>query len=132
MISKHFSALFDRYIEKVSIIITDNHASYPGAVLNNQFSHLIVNHSQGFKNIEGFHTNNIENLWSLLKYERAKRRGVLKSSLEDFLLEFKFRYKYLRKNYTQEIFEAFSNIITFLLSEKYFFFIIFVNPGLQR
>ncbi|KAG0442769.1 hypothetical protein DMUE_0022 [Dictyocoela muelleri] len=98
-----FSALSDRYIEKRSIIITDGYASYPVAVLNNQCSHLIVNHSQGFKNIEAFYANNIENLWSLFKYEWEKRRGVLKNYLEDFLLEFKFRYKYLRKFYSRDI-----------------------------
>ncbi|KAG0437475.1 hypothetical protein DMUE_3667 [Dictyocoela muelleri] len=79
-----FTRLFNIYIEKESIIITYGHASYPIAVQNIQYSHRIVNHSKGFVNIEGFHTNDIENLWYLFKYEIKKSRGVLKRALNNF------------------------------------------------
>ncbi|KAG0441330.1 hypothetical protein DMUE_1126 [Dictyocoela muelleri] len=79
------SLLFKNFIKTGTLIITDGHTSYPRAVRSNHCHHKVVNHSRGFKNIEGFHTNNIENLWSILKYEINKRRGVVKTSLERFL-----------------------------------------------
>ncbi|KAG0420500.1 hypothetical protein DMUE_6339, partial [Dictyocoela muelleri] len=69
-------------------VVTDGHRSYPAAVEYINGEHIIVNHSMGFKNMEGFHTNNIENLWSLLKYEIRKRRGIKKVNLMCFLNEF--------------------------------------------
>lgn len=112
-----FSALFLEHIESETVIITDGHASYPGAVRNNRCLHQIVNHSRGFKNVEGFHTNNIENLWSLLKYERTKRRGVLKVSLTTFLKEFRYRYQYMRSSTSVEISAAFNDILSYLFSQ---------------
>lgn len=111
-------ALFKRYIKEETIIVTDGHLSYPGAVRANNCYHQVVNHSRGFKNINGFHTNNIENLWSILKYEINKRRGVKKSALSTFLIEFKFRYENLRKLDTFILQDLFAEIINFLCSEK--------------
>ncbi len=113
-----FSLLFQNYIEKGTLIITDGHASYPGAVRLNECEQQVVNHPRGFKNAEGFHTNNIENLWSILKYEIKKRRGVLKISLKNFLEEFKFRYINLRSGSSEEINRAFSSIVSFLFENK--------------
>ncbi|KAI5150406.1 hypothetical protein ENBRE01_1480 [Enteropsectra breve] len=64
-----FENLFARYINRGTTVITDGHASYPGAVRSIDGIHIVVNHSIGFRNSEGYHTNNIENLWSLIKYE---------------------------------------------------------------
>ena len=74
-------SLLERHVLPFTTVISDVHRSYPRAVANINGAHIIVNHSVGFKNAEGFHTNNIENLWSLLKYKIKKRRGVLKSNL---------------------------------------------------
>ncbi len=124
-----FSSIFKKYIERGSTIITDGHAFYPGAVSINGSIHQKVNHFRGFVNIEGFHTNNIEKVWSLLKYERRKRRGVLKSSLCDFLLEFRFRYGFLRNNTRTELFEAFTMIVDFFFQKiKIYIFYNFYNP----
>lgn len=43
------SELFKRHYAPDLTIITDGHKSYPSAV-----SHIIVNHSIGFKNLMGF------------------------------------------------------------------------------
>lgn len=69
-----FKNLLERHINPGTLVITDGHASYPGAVQYISGIHKVVNHSIGFKNEEGFHTNNIENLWSLIKYEIGKRK----------------------------------------------------------
>jgi hypothetical protein len=47
--------------------------------------------------LEGFHTNNIENLWSIIKYEIKRRKGIPKSSIQCFVEEFAFRYSVSKK-----------------------------------
>jgi hypothetical protein len=69
------------------VVHTDRHLSYPSAVRAINGVHIIVNHSSGFTNSEGFHKNEIENLWSLLKFEIGKRKGVNRSFFV-FLKEF--------------------------------------------
>ena len=54
--------------------------------------HIVVNHSAGFRNAEGFHTNNVENLWSIFKYEVERRRGIKMTAMQAFIEEFSFRY----------------------------------------
>lgn len=112
--STTFAEIFKEKIKLKTKIITDGHASYPQAVGAIEGEHVIVNHSQGFKNVEGFHTNNIENLWSLLKYELKRRRGVKKSNIEEFLFEFEFRYRKLRKRSQSEVREVWNSIIDYL------------------
>ena len=113
-----FKEIFERNIEPGSTVITDGHRSYPGAVFNINGTHKVVNHSIGFKNIEGFHTNNIENLWSIMKYEVKKRKGILKSNIPRFLKEFKFRYLNLRNRSQSEILCVFSNILDYLFKNQ--------------
>jgi hypothetical protein len=45
-----------------TVIKTDGHPSYPEAILGSDCIHKVVNHSEGFKNCDGDHTNFIENL----------------------------------------------------------------------
>ena len=53
----------NQYIAAGSVLCTDEHRSYT----NNQFDHKIVNHSAK-QFVDGMaHTNNIENVWSMLK-----------------------------------------------------------------
>lgn len=111
-----FKNLFERNINKESIIITDGHASYPGAVDHVRGIHKVVNHSRGFKNEEGFHTNNIENLWSILKYEIKKRRGVISTNIPTFLKEFDFRYKNIRNRNSVNVRAVFEDIIEYLMT----------------
>jgi hypothetical protein len=61
--------LFKKYVNEGTTVKTDGHLSYPKAVKSINGKHIVVNHSTGFKNDEGFHTNLIENFWSILKYE---------------------------------------------------------------
>jgi ISXO2-like transposase domain len=117
--SETIKDLFSRHIGPGSTIITDGHRSYPSAVAYIQSHHIIVNNnSDGFKNIEGFHTNNIENLWSLLKYEAKRRRGVLKSNTQVFLNELWLRYTRICSRTKQEVFDAWNAIVDYLFENK--------------
>ncbi|KCZ80987.1 hypothetical protein H312_01592, partial [Anncaliia algerae PRA339] len=52
--------LFKKYIHEGTTIMTDGFRSYPSAMASINGVHKIVNHSNGFKSLEGYHTNNIE------------------------------------------------------------------------
>lgn len=90
--------IFNEDLHPGTIIISDGNPSYPSAVRNFGSQHIVVNDSVGFKNMEGFTTNNIENLWQLIKYEVKRRRGVLFSYAQRFIEEFVYRYNNLRNN----------------------------------
>jgi len=110
---ENFIKLFKNNVKDYTTIISDGHPSYPAAVESIHGTHLIVNHSLGFKNEEGFTTNNIEGLWGLLKYEIKKRKGVLKSNIDCFLAEFIFRYQNIANYELPELTIIFIEIITF-------------------
>ena len=62
------TTLIQEHVLMGSLIITDSHPSYPSETKNSFCSHQVVNHSIGFRNAQRFHTNNIKNLWSQIKY----------------------------------------------------------------
>jgi hypothetical protein len=106
-----FKRLFEENIKIGTTVITDKHISYTGEVSHVQGTHQVVDYSIGFKNTEGFHTNNIENLWSIMKYKIKKRRGILKQNIPSFSLEFDFRYRLLKNKIRNDIINVFSDII---------------------
>ncbi|KCZ77993.1 hypothetical protein H311_00987 [Anncaliia algerae PRA109] len=59
--------IFEKCIKRGSLIITDGYPSYSTAVKKFNSFHVIVNHTEGFKNSEDFHTNSIENFGAILK-----------------------------------------------------------------
>lgn len=59
--------LIDQYVEKGSTMVTDSHAMYAYVSKGKDFTHVVVDHSKGEYVKGGFHTNGIENFWSLLK-----------------------------------------------------------------
>ena len=63
--------LIDENIEKGSIMVTDGYAMYAYLKNSKEFTHVVVDHSKGEYVKGGFHTNGIENFWSLLK------RGII-------------------------------------------------------
>ncbi|KRH92347.1 putative transposable element [Pseudoloma neurophilia] len=75
-------------------IVTDGYSSYPNAVNEAMYQHETVNHSVGFTNDEGEHTNTIENLWSHLKNEIRRRCGVIHANIHEFLIEFQLKKMY--------------------------------------
>jgi transposase-like protein len=59
--------LIDAYVEKGSTMVSDALGMYAYLSKGNEFTHVVVNHSNGEYVKGGFHTNGIENFWSLLK-----------------------------------------------------------------
>ncbi len=112
-----FTEIFKTLLHEGTTVITDGHRSYPRAVNSINGEHIVVNHSLGFKNSEGFTTNNIENLWSIMKYEINRRRGVIKTAIPRFLHEFLFRYSNLRKRDNIEMRSCFKKILTYLFNK---------------
>lgn len=110
------SKLFLKYVSEGTTVITDGHRSYPNAVKTIKGIHHVVNHSSGFKNKDGFHTNDIENVWSQLKYLIKKRKGVLKSNIPIFLKEFIFRYTFLKNK--EFLYSNFLKIIIFIFKSN--------------
>ncbi|KCZ78579.1 hypothetical protein H311_00386 [Anncaliia algerae PRA109] len=74
-----------------SIFFTDGYPSYPTIAENLSLQHHIVNHSEGFVNEDGIHTNNIEGFWSYLKLEMRRQGGVLRNNIDEWLADFTFR-----------------------------------------
>jgi len=68
---KNAVELIDTYVEKGSTMVTDSYAMYAFLSKGTEFTHKVVDHSKGEYVRGGFHTNGIENFWSLLK------RGII-------------------------------------------------------
>jgi transposase-like protein len=64
---KNASSLINQYVENGSTMVTDGYAMYAFLPKGSQFKHVIVDHKKGQYVNGGFHTNGIENFWSLLK-----------------------------------------------------------------
>jgi len=52
-------------VEKGSIVVTDEWGGYTG--LGKNYDHKVIKHNEGEYKKDGYHTNNIEGFWSLLK-----------------------------------------------------------------
>lgn len=68
---KTVKILLDNYVEKGSTMVSDGYAMYAFLGSGSDFKHVMVDHSKGEYVKNGFHTNGIENFWSLLK------RGII-------------------------------------------------------
>ena len=71
--------------------ITDGWRAYLGLDALGYY-HWNLNHSIGFVHeFTGFHTNTIEGLWSLVRDDFRRFRGLKRQRLQSFLDEFSFR-----------------------------------------
>jgi transposase-like protein len=68
---KKAKELVEQHVEKGSTMVTDGFAMYAFLGQDDRFKHVIVDHKSGQYVNSGFHTNGIENFWSLLK------RGII-------------------------------------------------------
>ena len=68
---RNASKLIDSHVEKGATMVTDGYAMYAFLSKGSDFTHVIVDHKKGEYVKGGFHTNGIENFWSLLK------RGII-------------------------------------------------------
>jgi transposase-like protein len=64
-------ALINKHVEIGATMVTDGFAMYAYLGKDEKFDHVVVDHSKGEFVKGGFHTNGIENFWSLLK------RGII-------------------------------------------------------
>ncbi len=91
------SSVFDEYIAEGTLVKTDGWAAYPTAIrrCNEIFGmnlrHELVNHSIGFVNDDGTHTNTVENLWAHVRCAWRNRHGVNRTRINEFINEFKSR-----------------------------------------
>jgi len=76
-------------------MVTDGYAMYAYLSKDNEFTHVMVDHKKGEYVKGGFHTNGIENFWSLLK------RGIIGIFhqvspwyLQRYCDEFAYRYNH--------------------------------------
>ena len=63
--------LIDKHVAEGSTMVTDGYAMYAFLGQDDKFKHVMVDHKKGQYVNSGFHTNGIENFWSLLK------RGII-------------------------------------------------------
>lgn len=68
---KNVQKVINERIEKDSTMVTDAFILYGYLAKENEYKHIVVNHKNGEYVKDGFHTNGIENFWSLLK------RGII-------------------------------------------------------
>jgi hypothetical protein len=93
---KHETMLgvFKIFIMPGSFLVTVGYPSYISSVREFGSSHIVVNHSLGFKNEAGYTTNKIENVWSHFKTMYRSRTGFatieFRISLKNFYFEKKF------------------------------------------
>ena len=83
--------IIQRMVERGSIIVTDEWDSYNS--IRGEYKHVVIKHNEGEYVRGAFHTNNIENFWSLLKrgiygiYHQVSRKH-----LDRYCQEFAFRF----------------------------------------
>ena len=84
-------SFIEDHSQQNSTHFTDGHKGYFG-LDRRGFYHFNVIHKDGFSHpMTKAHTNTIESLWGLLKFELAKHRGIPTNSLQKYLDEFAFR-----------------------------------------
>jgi transposase-like protein len=83
--------IIEELVQKGAIIVTDEWGAYNG--LSSDYAHIVINHNENEYVRGGFHTNGIENFWSLLKrglygiYHHASAKH-----LHRYTTEFQYRY----------------------------------------
>lgn len=63
--AKTIKPIIEKLVAEGSIVVTDEWLGYSG--LENKYSHIVINHKNDEYVRGAFHTNNIENFWSVLK-----------------------------------------------------------------
>ncbi|KAF9756203.1 hypothetical protein NGRA_3263 [Nosema granulosis] len=107
-----------RRLRPGTICITDGYPSYTSAVKNFGSRHEVVNHSVGFVNQDGSHTNQIENIWSHFKTEYRSRTGLNHDRIPLFLKEFIWKKRNIQYSDQNSIRKGFIKIISMFLANK--------------
>ncbi|KAG0422169.1 hypothetical protein DMUE_6231, partial [Dictyocoela muelleri] len=96
-------SVLENFIQLGSILFSDGYPSYPAVASALNLNHRVVNHTEGFVNELGEHTNNIESFWSDLKATMRKENGVKRSNIDMWIEEYTFKRRFLM-DLTQEDF----------------------------
>ncbi|KAG0420632.1 hypothetical protein EQH57_0073 [Dictyocoela roeselum] len=99
---------------------TDGYPSYPGVAENLCLKHKLVDHSKGFKSLDGTHTNNIEGFWAHLKGTMRKEHGVMRKNIDNWILEYTFKRRFLMNSSKEEFEDVFSEILKLYFSYSFF------------
>ncbi len=82
------------HVDPVARLITDELAAYRNLPKHGYTLHDVVNHSETYV-AGGIHTNNIENVWSIIKRGiYGVYRNVSKKYLQAYIDEYAFRFNY--------------------------------------
>ncbi|KCZ77266.1 hypothetical protein H311_01723 [Anncaliia algerae PRA109] len=103
--------IFSKHIKPGSILKTDGYPTYPKAAALSNLTHKIVNHTKGFVDEDGTHTNLIEGVWGNFKTVYRSKHGLSKQNLCDFINEFNWRKNFFNNKRNANINEAFDLII---------------------
>jgi len=107
------TSFLDRNVLPGSHIKSDGYPSYPKAIENANCVHSVINHTLGFVNEDGDHTNSIENVWSHLKTDLRTSRGVRMDRMNIFIQEFMMYRFCLCQKTRQNVHNLFSEMIKF-------------------
>ena len=94
-----------------SKLYSDGYPSYPAVAANLFLNHEIVNHNRGFVTEDGVHTNNIEGFWAHLKSMMRKEHGVKRENIDDWLIQYSFKRRYLIGCTREEFSQIFIEIL---------------------
>lgn len=115
---KKAKELIDQHVAEGSTMVTDGYSMYAFLGNDNKFKHVMVDHKAGQYVNGGFHTNGIENFWSLLK------RGIIgifhqvsPEHLQRYCDEFAARYN-TRKIKDNERFDLYQQRVNGRLTYK--------------
>ena len=107
-------AIVDKAINEKTMVVTDGLTSY--RFLDENHEHVVVDHSSGqYVSDDGFHTNGIENFWSLLKrgifgiYHNVSAQHLAKYCNE-------FAYRYNTRKITD--IQRFSEVVNHAVSSR--------------
>lgn len=86
------------HVDPVARLITDELAAYRNLPKHGYMLHDVVNHSETYV-VGDIHTNNIENVWSIIKRGiYGVYRNVSKKYLQAYIDEYAFRFNYRNQN----------------------------------
>ncbi len=103
--------LIQKFVKEGSVMVSDEWDSYNS--IRDKFPHVVINHKDGEYVRGAFHTNNIENFWSIFK------RGYVgiyhfmsKQHLHRYLNEFGYRYNSRKLTSIERFENALKNLST--------------------
>lgn len=83
--------IIKKVVKPKSRIYTDSWRAF-NRLVDNNYKHIIINHSRGLYDKKGNHINNIESFWSFCKRRLSQFNGISRDLFELHMKECEFRY----------------------------------------